>query len=309
MIQKGFFRFEESRRYQMKKALRGRPRIRFAPFLSMAVLEMEDTKKIRQETDPARIAVVILAAGLGKRMKSDKAKVLHEILGVPMVMYVVQAARALAGNNVICVVGNQADAVEKTVSRQAQLLFALQKRQLGTGHAVLSAMPHLPANVEEVVILSGDVPLLSVETLKALVKDHVDFQRDLTLLGARLENPTGYGRILYDAHRRVTAVVEEADASEAQRRINVVNAGTYCARRSFLSEALQQIRPENAQGEFYLTDIIGIGYRTKRKVGVVIGENPAELMGVNTPEDRDRVEAIMRRGRWKSVDFMEKKHL
>jgi bifunctional N-acetylglucosamine-1-phosphate-uridyltransferase/glucosamine-1-phosphate-acetyltransferase GlmU-like protein len=119
-----------------------------------------------------------------------------------------------------------------------------------------------------------------------------------------LENPTGYGRILYDADRNVTAIVEEADAQDDQKRINVINAGTYCVKRIFLADALKQLRPDNAQGEFYLTDIIGIGYRAKKKIGVVVGDNPTEVLGVNTREDLDQVEAIMKASNRKSVDFM-----
>jgi len=252
----------------------------------------------------SKIAVVILAAGLGKRMKSDKPKVLHEILGVPMVLYVIRTARQLAGENVVCVVGNQSREVQKTISARARVSFALQERPLGTGDAVLSAMPCLPEGTEEVVILSGDVPLISHTTLRRLVDDHRMFHRHLTLLGAKLENPKGYGRILYDADRNVNAVVEEADATPEQKRIGIINAGTYCARRAFLEEALVQVRPDNAQGEFYLTDIIGIGYRMKKRIGMVVGENPVEVLGINTPEDRDRVEGILRQGDVKTIDFI-----
>jgi len=274
------------------------------PFFMGVFSIMSKKSQSWKSIEPSRISAVILAAGLGKRMKSNKAKVLHEILGIPMVMYVIHAAKEITGENVICVVGNQAEEVKKTVSARAQIFFVLQERQLGTGHAVLSVIPHLPKETEEVMILSGDVPLLSVATLRALVEDHRTFDRDLTILGARLENPTGYGRILYDADRNVTAIVEEADAQDDQKRINVINAGTYCVKRIFLADALKQLRPDNAQGEFYLTDIIGIGYRAKKKIGVVIGDDPTEVLGVNTPEDLDRVEAILKASNRKSVDFI-----
>ncbi len=254
--------------------------------------------------DLSTLAAVILAAGLGKRMKSGKAKVLHEILGVPMVLYVIHAARQLVGSNVICVVGNQAEEVKKTISGRTRVFFAHQECQRGTGHAVRCAMPLLPEKTAEVLILSGDVPLVSEGTLSALVEDHAARDRDLTLLGARLEDPTGYGRILYDAKRTVTAVIEEADASPEQKRLNVINAGTYCARRAFLEETLAQIRPDNAQGEFYLTDIVGIGHRAKKRIGVVIGNNSEEVLGVNTPEDLKRVEALMKQRAGKTIDFI-----
>ena len=118
-------------------------------------------------------AVVILAAGLGKRMKSGKAKVLHEILGKPMIMYVVETANRIAGNNVVLVIGNQADKVREMVSESAEVIFALQKDQLGTGHAVSCALPYLPDHTQEVVVFCGDVPLLTFETVMRLIKDHV----------------------------------------------------------------------------------------------------------------------------------------
>ena len=140
------------------------------------------------------LAVIILAAGLGTRMKSNKAKVLHEILGKPMVMYVVEVAKKIAGDNVVLVVGNQAEKVRKVVSEQTNVLFALQEEQLGTGHAVLCAIPQIPSHVREVVILCGDVPLLTEKTLTGLFEDHVKAQRDISLLAVEIENPTGYGR-------------------------------------------------------------------------------------------------------------------
>ncbi len=275
----------------------------FAPFSCVFKEAALMSEQSVREIEPPTIAAVILAAGLGKRMKSKKAKVLHEIRGVPMVLYVIHAAQQVAGRNVICVVGNQAEEVKRTVLARTRVLFALQKRQLGTAHAVLSAMPCLPKETEVVMILSGDVPLLSVATLRAMAADHLAFDRDLTLLGAEMEDPTGYGRILFDAHRNVTAVVEEADAGAREKQVKIINAGTYCVRRSFLDEALGDIRSDNAQGEFYLTDMIGIAYQRQRRVGVMIGKDASEVLGVNTPQDRRRVEAILEQEKRKSIDF------
>jgi len=240
----------------------------------------------------AKIAVIILAAGLGKRMRSPKAKVLHEILGRPMLSYVIDAAREIAGSNVIVVVGNQAEAVRRAVSGQA-VRYATQERQLGTGHAVLCALPQLPADCEQVVVLCGDTPLLTAPTLKGLVYDHLAARRDATLLAVELDDPQGYGRLLLNDHHQVCGIVEEADASAGQRAIRLINTGIYCVTRQFLSEALPNVTPDNAQGEFYLTDIIRIGYESGRNIGVSYGAAPREILGVNTPEDLARVETLM----------------
>jgi UDP-N-acetylglucosamine diphosphorylase/glucosamine-1-phosphate N-acetyltransferase len=240
----------------------------------------------------AKIAVIILAAGLGKRMRSPKAKVLHEIQGRPMLAYVIDVAREIAGRAVIVVVGNQAEAVRRAVSGAA-VRYAYQDRQLGTGHAVLCALPQLPDTCEQVVVLCGDTPLLTAPTLKSLVQDHLAARRDATLLAVELDVPQGYGRVLLNDQHQVCGIVEEADASAAQRAIRLINTGIYCVTRQFLSDALPNVTPDNAQGEFYLTDIIRIGYESGRSIGVSYGAAPREILGVNTPEDLARVEALM----------------
>jgi len=238
------------------------------------------------------VAVIVLAAGLGKRMKSEKAKVLHEVLGKPMVVHVVEAARQVAGT-VIVVVGNQADDVRRVVSRSADALYAHQDRQLGTGHAVMCALPHLPEGCEQVVILCGDAPLVRASTLKGLVRDHLKHGRDVTLLAVDLERPSGYGRVLLDRDGRLSGIVEEADADEDQRAVRTINSGIYCVSRRFLAEALPRLDRRNAQGEYYLTDIIRLGYGDGRVIGVCRGEDPDEILGVNTPEDLRRVESVL----------------
>jgi len=239
-------------------------------------------------------AIVILAAGLGKRMKSGKAKVLHEILGKPMIMYVVETANRIAGNNVVLVIGNQADKVRKMVSESAEVIFALQKDQLGTGHAVSCALPYLPDNTQEVVVLCGDVPLLTFETVMRLIKDHVKAKRDISLLAVEIDNPKGYGRVLFDKNRNVSGIVEEADASAEQKRIKTINTGIYCIKKEFLFDSLQKVKSDNVQGEFYLTDIVKIGYREGKVVGVIIGGDCEETIGVNNRHDLMTVENIMR---------------
>ena len=178
------------------------------------------------------VAAVILAAGMGTRMKSSKAKVLHEIIGRPMVMYVVETAKKVVGNNVVLVVGNQADKIKKIVSEKTDVIFAIQERQLGTGHAVLCAQSYVPAHTDQVVILCGDVPLITPNTIKRLIDDHIKEMRDISILAVEIDNTKGYGRILLDENRNVRGIVEEADATEEQKSIKMINTGTYCVKKN-----------------------------------------------------------------------------
>jgi len=239
------------------------------------------------------VAVVILAAGMGTRMKSDKAKVVHEVQGRPMILYVVETAREVAGDNIVVVVGNQAERVRDTLSHTAALQYAYQERQLGTGHAVLCALPFIPAHCEHVVILCGDVPLILPETIKCLVAEHLDHRRDISLLAVELENPAGYGRIMLDKNQQVIGIKEEADATEEQKRIKLINSGIYCVQKQFLSDSLPKIRSNNAQKEIYLTDIIAIGNETQQNMGLMVGYDRKEILGINTCEDLAVVDAIM----------------
>jgi UDP-N-acetylglucosamine diphosphorylase/glucosamine-1-phosphate N-acetyltransferase len=240
------------------------------------------------------IAVVILAAGLGTRMKSDKAKVLHEVAERPMVLYVVEAARKVAGDDVIVVVGNQAQEVREIISETAQLHFAHQEKQLGTAHAVLCALPYIPDHCDEVVILYGDIPLILPETITGLVEDHLANYRDISLLAVELENPFGYGRVLLDDIGQISEIIEESDATLEQRKIKLINSGIYCINKQFLQDALPKIQSNNAQEELYLTDIMAIGYREKRKMGVMIATDNLQILGVNNCQDLETVNKIMK---------------
>ncbi len=246
------------------------------------------------ENTERETAVIILAAGQGTRMKSPKAKVLHEILGKPMVMYVVETAQKIAGQNVVLVIGSQAEKVRSVVSENADIIFAVQEEQLGTGHAVSCAFPHLSDNTKEVIILCGDVPLITYGTLMRLFEDHVNGKRDISLLAVEVDNPEGYGRILFGENRRLLGIAEEADASTEQKRIKTINTGIYCVRKAFLFDSLKQVNSENVQGEFYLTDIVEIGYREGRVAGVMVGDDWEETVGVNNPQDLIQAENILR---------------
>jgi UDP-N-acetylglucosamine diphosphorylase/glucosamine-1-phosphate N-acetyltransferase len=242
----------------------------------------------------AKIAVVILAAGLGTRMKSNNAKVLHEICGRPMVSYVVETARKVAGNDVILVVGNQADKVRETVSELGAFRYAHQAEQLGTGHAVLCALPHIPKHCQEVVILCGDVPLIKADTVMHLVNSHTDEKRDVSVLAVELDDPAGYGRILLDENSRVRAIVEESDATPEQKGITLINSGIFCVKKQFLLWAVPEIKSDNVQDEIYLTDIIEIAYAGKKHIGVTVGGNTFEVTGINTVQELKIVERVMK---------------
>jgi UDP-N-acetylglucosamine diphosphorylase/glucosamine-1-phosphate N-acetyltransferase len=239
------------------------------------------------------VAVIILAAGMGTRMKSNKAKVLHEVQGKPMILYVVETARKIAGDNVIVVIGNQAETVRTAVAESAELLFAYQDQQLGTGHAVLCALPQIPEPCDYVIILCGDVPLIQAETIDDLVAQHLKARRDLSLLAVEMDNPFGYGRVVIDDAKRLHAIVEESDATESQKKIKLINSGIYCVNKVFLRQALPDIKPNNAQGELYLTDIVSIGYRQNRNMGVMTAANCQQILGINTCQDLETVDAVM----------------
>jgi bifunctional UDP-N-acetylglucosamine pyrophosphorylase/glucosamine-1-phosphate N-acetyltransferase/UDP-N-acetylglucosamine pyrophosphorylase len=231
------------------------------------------------------IAVIILAAGKGTRMKSDKAKVLHELNGKPMIRFVVETARQVADDRVIVVVGHQADQVERVVRDTAPTRFCVQHEQKGTGHAVICAMPEIPEGVKSIVILCGDVPLIRPETIRDLVKKHQADDCAVTVLTVNVDRPKGYGRIVSGENGAITRIVEEADADEDEKKITLVNAGIYCVDRDFLDGALSQINDNNAQGELYLTDIIGIAHDQNKTIGMSLCESQREVIGVNTCDD------------------------
>ncbi len=238
-------------------------------------------------------AVVILAAGLGTRMKSSRAKVLHEILGRPMILYVLEAAERIAGDNVVVVIGNQADRVREAVSPFYRASFALQREQLGTGHAVQCALPSIPGQTEHVLILCGDVPMIRYETIRWLVEDHTAKRRDVSLLTVDMEEPSGYGRVVFDENGTVHRIVEQADATDTEKTIRTVNTGIYCVRKSFLSDALTLLDRDNQQGELYLTDIVRIGHEKGKEVGALISSHFEEFIGINTQEDLQKVSILM----------------
>lgn len=239
------------------------------------------------------VEIIILAAGKGTRMKSDKAKVLHPIAGLPMINHVVDTAVQVTGTGIVIVIGHQADKVKSAASGEANVRFALQKEQMGTGHAVQCALPELSSGCAHVVILSGDVPLIKPSTIINLIESHIDQGNDITVLGVCLENPFGYGRIIKNPSGGVEKIVEESDADEHEKKVNIVNSGIYCVKRNFLELSLSKVKSDNMQNEIYLTDIVGIANSSHKNIGLKMCTDPIEVMGVNTLQDLMNVETML----------------
>ncbi|MFA5027882.1 MAG: bifunctional UDP-N-acetylglucosamine diphosphorylase/glucosamine-1-phosphate N-acetyltransferase GlmU [Candidatus Methylomirabilota bacterium] len=243
---------------------------------------------------PDELCAVVLAAGLGTRMRSDLIKVLHPLCGLPMVGHVLALVRRLGAGRTLVVVGHQADRVREALAGPG-VEFILQAEQRGTGHAVLQAEAALRGYAGDVLVLSGDVPLLQDGLVERLVAAHRTGRAEATVLSTRLESPTGYGRILRDRRRGFSAIVEEAEATAAQRRVTEVNAGIYCFRASSLFAALAQVAPSAVKGELYLTDVLAILRRRRARVAILEAEDPREVLGINTRAELAAATTILRR--------------
>jgi bifunctional UDP-N-acetylglucosamine pyrophosphorylase/glucosamine-1-phosphate N-acetyltransferase len=240
--------------------------------------------------------LVILAAGKGTRMKSGLPKVLHTAAGLPLIEHVLRTGDHIAPASVVVVVGHEAEAVRSALTSRGNLTFAVQEPQLGTGHALLQAEPALQGRRGTAVLLSGDVPLLRAGTLESLVRHHQRTGAAATVLTALVDNPHGYGRI-ERKDGRIAAIVEHKDASEAQRRIREINSGIYAFDLAPLFDALRQIGSANAQGEYYLPDLVQI-YRDRHlPVETVTLDDPREIMGVNSRNELAQVAGVLKMAR------------
>lgn len=241
--------------------------------------------------------VLVMAAGLGTRMRSKRAKVLHELGGAPLIAHVVRAAQALDPQSIIVIVGHQAEEVEQAVLAEAGELasFVIQAKQRGTGDAVESARSRLEGSDSLVLVLSGDVPMIKVATLQNLIEHHNKAGAACTILSVRLEVPTHYGRIIRDANDSFRKIVEERDANEEERQVKEINSGIYCFEAKDLFRALRKVEPANHQGEYYLTDVPGIILSSGGKVGVYLHNDAREVSGVNTRAELAEFENLIRR--------------
>ena len=231
---------------------------------------------------PPVAAVVVLAAGEGKRMKSSRSKLLHEIAGHSLVSYSIRTATSLEPERVVVVVGHGRDQVQAHLAEIApHVITAIQEQQLGTGHAVQVALGHLPDLTGEVVVTYGDVPLLATETLAELVAAHRSSGSAVTVLTANVADPTGYGRIVRDSDDLVSRVVEDKDAGPEERGISEINSGIYVFDADTLRSGLSEIRAENAQGELYLTDVVAAARRAGKLVRAHMIDDLWQTEGVN----------------------------
>jgi bifunctional UDP-N-acetylglucosamine pyrophosphorylase/glucosamine-1-phosphate N-acetyltransferase len=238
-----------------------------------------------------------MAAGLGTRMKSKRAKVLHELGGAPLIAHVVRAAQALEPRSIITIVGHQAEEVQRAVLAEVGELasFVVQGKQRGTGDAVESARSMLENSDSLVLVLSGDVPMIRVETLKKLIEHHNNTASACSILSVRLENPTGYGRIIRDESDAFRKIVEQRDATDDERQVREINSGIYCFEAKDLFEALRKIEPKNNQGEYYLTDVAEIIVASGGKVSVYLNNDAREVSGINTRAELAEFENLVRR--------------
>jgi len=238
------------------------------------------------------LVAIVLAAGAGKRMQSDLAKVLHPALGRTMLDHVLDAVAGAGVRRSVVVIGHQAESVRRAVASRG-VEFAVQSEQLGTGHAVQQAEPVLRGVQGTALVLCGDTPLLTPETLHDLLVTHVNAGAAATVLSALVEDPTGYGRVVRDAAGAVLRIVEHKDATEAERRVREINSGLFAFSVADLFAALRQVRADNAQGEYYLTDTLEILLRMGKRVAAHPCKDAREVQGVNTPEQLRAAEAVL----------------
>ena len=240
--------------------------------------------------------VLIMAAGKGTRLESSLPKVLHPLAGRPLIEHVLQTVETLNPADTLVVVGHQAELVNSRLRHRA-VEFAEQVPQLGTGHAVQVARDWWSGKSGNLLILSGDVPLISPGTLRKMIEAHNRTSASLTLLSTRLADPTGYGRVIRAEDGRVRSIVEQKEAGPGELQVKEVNTGLYCFRITDLLEVIERLTPDNRQNEYYLTDCVGLLSRRGKPVEAVVCEDRLEVMGVNSRIDLARMEKLLRERR------------
>ena len=235
------------------------------------------------------VMTIVMAAGKGTRMKTNKSKVVHKIYDKELVRRVVELAKKVGSDEIVTVVGHLREQVEAVLGDSVK--YAIQEELLGTGHAVMQAKEYLKGKKGKVVVLNGDVPIIRQETLENLITKSIKNKEYGTLLTAIYENPTGYGRIVRDEGGNIKEIVEEKDADPLQKRIREINSGVYCFDIEELLNSLDFIKPNNVQSEYYLTDVIKIMNEKGLKTGALIVEDNTEILGVN---DRAQLELLTR---------------
>ena len=232
-------------------------------------------------SDQSSLSVIVLAAGKGTRMKSEKAKVLHQVFYIPMLHHVLAAVRPLMADITVTVIGHQRDEVERSLAG-FDVVLCIQEEQLGTGHAVLSTEELIAGRKGTVMILCGDTPLIQSETLEQMYRKHLAHGGPLTVMTTVLDSSINYGRIISNEEGHVLAIVEEKDASPEQKKIKEINTGIYCVDVDFLFQTLKDVGADNSQGEMYLTDIVSIATGLNRPVEKFMTSRPQDVLGVNS---------------------------
>lgn len=241
----------------------------------------------------SELAAIILAAGKGTRMKSDLPKVFHEILGEPMLSYVIKTVSKLKPAKILVVVGHQRHLIIDFYKDWPAVEFVVQAEQLGTGHAVMMAEPKLREFSGQVLVLAGDVPLISEQTMRQLVEFNIKNKAAATDLTAILDDAGNYGRIIRGPDHQIIRIVEKKDALPEELKIKEINTGTFCFEKSALFTALKEVKAENAQKEYYLTDTVHILKKMGRPVYAFPAANPAETLGINTREELVEIEKLL----------------
>lgn len=241
----------------------------------------------------AHLMAVILAAGEGKRMKSKKSKVLHKVCGMTLIDWVYNSVKNAGVNETVVVVGHKAEDVKESMGDK--VLYAHQDKQLGTGHAVMQAKEYFSGKEGQVLVLCGDTPLITSETVSKTFEIHSRNNNSATIITAELENPLGYGRIVRDENNNVMKIVEDRDATEVEKEIREINSGMYCFNIKDLESALGELDNNNSQGEYYLTDTIEILIKKGLKVGAVKVDDSSEILGINDRIQLSKANEIMRK--------------
>ncbi|EQA34970.1 MobA-like NTP transferase domain protein [Leptospira inadai serovar Lyme str. 10] len=237
---------------------------------------------------------VVLAAGKGTRMKTDQPKVAVSLNGKPLLIHVIDHLRESGVGEIVVVVGYKKEEVQALCLGIPDLKFAEQKDQLGTAHAVLSAEHSINGHNGPILVACGDVPMITGETFRSLIATHNQNGFSATLLSAKVDNPTGYGRIVRNESGEVIAIVEEKDADANQKKIDEINTGTYVFDSEALFDSLRKIGNSNAQGEYYLPDLVALYKKEGKKLGAVVLKDSGESQGVNSPQDLEALSAILK---------------
>ncbi|MGL4589310.1 MAG: bifunctional UDP-N-acetylglucosamine diphosphorylase/glucosamine-1-phosphate N-acetyltransferase GlmU [Mycoplasmatales bacterium] len=239
------------------------------------------------------INAIVLGGGKGTRMKSELPKVVHQVLGYEMINLVMKELVCADVEKIVAVIGYKSEVVKERLDPKFKVKLALQPEQLGTGHAVSCALDQLDPNVKHTIITFGDTPLITSETYQLIINEHTEEENQLTVLSTRVDNPVGYGRIIRTADDRLLAIVEEKDCDSEQRGIKEVNSGVMCVETEMLLKYIPQIKNNNAQAEYYLTDLVELMSNDNLKVGVCVVADYKQLEGVNDLVSLSRVAKVL----------------